>query len=75
MSAHGRLESVVLHIKSVTVTGITTIIQNGPKLYTFEVTIQQIVDENNIKTDLEVLKDTLKIKFYIENCLTYLALY
>ena len=63
VSAHGGLESVVLHIKSVTVTGITTIIQNSPKLYTFIVIIQQTVDENNITMDLKVLKDTLKIKF------------
>ena len=63
VSAHRGLESVDLHIQSVTVTGITTIIQNSPKLYTFVVTTQQIVDENNIKIDPEVLKDNLKIKF------------
>ena len=63
VSAHGGLENVVLEIQSVKVTGITTIIQNSPKLYTFIAIIQQIVDENNIKMDLEVLKDNLKIKF------------
>ena len=61
VSAHGGLEIVILDIQSVTVTGITTIIQNSPKLYTFKVTIQPL--ERNMKMDLEVLKDNLKIKF------------
>ena len=56
-----------------TVTGITAIIQNSPKLYTFIVTIKQIIDENNVKMNLKVLKDNLKIKFHIENCLIYQA--
>ena len=63
VSAHGGLESVVLDIQSVIVTSITLIIQNSPKLYTFMVTVQQIVDENNIKVNPEVLKDNLKIQF------------
>ena len=61
VSAHGGLEIVILDIQSVTVTGITTIIQNSPKLYTFIVTIPPF--ERNMKMDLEVLKDNLKIKF------------
>ena len=63
VSAHGGLESVVLDIQSVTVTGITTIIQNSPMLCTLIVTTQQIDGENNIKMDPEVIKDNLKIKF------------
>ena len=63
VSAHGGLESIILGIKSVKVAGITTIIQNSPKLHEFVVTTHQIVDKNNIKMDPKVLKDNLKIKF------------
>ena len=63
VSAHGGLENVSLSAQSVSVAGIAAAIQNSPKLYTFIVHIQLIFDENYIKIDLQVLKDTLKIKF------------
>ena len=53
-----------------TIAGVTAVIQNSPKLYKFIVNIKQIVDENNIKIDLEGFKDTLKINYF-----TYLAQY
>ena len=63
VSRHGKLEHVFLSIQFVTVAGITTLVQNSPKLYFCDIRSQQILDEENVKVDMKVFKDTLKNKF------------
>ena len=63
VSAHGKLERVFLCVRFMTATGITVLVQNSPKLYFCDIRAQQILDEENVKIDLEVFNDTLKNKF------------
>ena len=63
VSVHGKLERVFLLVRCVTVSGITALVQNSPKLYICEVDSQQIVDEKNVEVDLKVFKHTLENKF------------
>ena len=63
VSAHGKLKRVFLSVRFVTFAGITALVQNSPKLYFCDIRSHKILDEENVKVDLEVFKDTLKIKF------------
>ena len=63
VSAHGKLERVFLLIQSVTVDGITALVQNSPKLYFCEIHYRRLFDNQNVEVDLNIFKDTLKNKF------------
>ena len=63
VSSHGGLETISFKVFSVKVASITTVIQNSPKLYVFDIYTELIFDEKNNKVDTDVLKDTLKVKF------------
>ena len=63
VSAHGKLEHVFLFIRSVTVAGITALVQNSPQLYFCEIHYRRIFDNQNVEVDLNIFKDTLKNKF------------
>ena len=63
VSAHGKLECVFLLIQSVTVDGITALVQNSPKLYFCKIHYRRIFDNQNVEVDLNIFKDTLKNKF------------
>ena len=61
MSAHGKLEIVLLHVFSVTEAGITALVENSPKLYLFKICVYKKVS-NNEHIQLRISKDTLKKK-------------
>ena len=63
VSAHGKLERVFLLIHSVTVDGITALVQNSPKLYFCEIHYRRLFDNQNVEVDLNIFKDTLKNNF------------
>ena len=63
VSAHGKLEQVFLSIRSVTVAGITALVQNSPKLYYCDIRSGRILDEQNVEVAWYVFNNTLKNKF------------
>ena len=51
LSAHGQLECVILYVKSITVTGITTLINNSPKLTILRISMIKPLFNENYKND------------------------
>ena len=63
VSAHGKLERVFLLVRCVTVAGITTLVQNSPKLYYCDIRSQLLLNGQNVQVAGYVFNDTLKNKF------------
>ena len=60
LSANGELECVILYVKSVSITGITTLISNSPKLTSFHVSmIKPLCNEEHLFQDDEYI-DTIE---------------
>ena len=75
LSAHGGLEQVVLFVRSITTSAITTLISNSPNLIllyistgTYECT--RLYDDNGVSVDQEDYKDTVSKRFLHHKLLT-----
>jgi len=65
VSAHGKLEHVVMYVRSVTLNGIRAMIQNSLKLITFHIYVyEDIYDEKDVYVNPTVIKNTLKKAFH-----------
>ena len=62
VSAHGKLEVVLLNVYTVTEAGITALIENSPKLYLFKIHFYQKIGDKKHK-QLKALKDMLQRDF------------
>ena len=51
LSAHGQLECVILYVKSISITGITTLINNSPKLTILRILMKKPLFNENYKYD------------------------
>jgi len=64
ISIHGRLVHVVLHVRSLTREGITTLVTNSPKLRTLHIVIHaKIYDRNHAILDPNVLENHIRHMF------------
>ena len=45
LSAHGQLESIILYVKSITFTSITTLISNSPKLTSLHISVMKLLKD------------------------------
>ena len=74
LSAHGELEQVVLYVKSITTSAITTLISNSPNLMSLYIeTMEPLCDENGVSLDREdcnKYKDTVSKTFSYHKLLT-----
>ena len=71
LSAHGGLEQVVLFVKSITTSAITTLISNSPNLILmYIVTMETLHDDNGVSVDQEDYKDTVSKRFSYHKLLT-----
>ena len=71
LSAHGELEQVILLVRSITTSAITTLISNSPNLILlYIVTMEPLFDENGASVDQEDCKDTVSSKFSDHKLLT-----
>ena len=51
LSAHGQLECVILYVKSISITGITTLINNSPKLTILRISMIKPLFNENYEND------------------------
>ena len=71
LSAHGELEQVILLVRSITTSAITTLISNSPNLMLlYIVTKEPLCDENGASVDQKDYKDTVSSKFSDHKLLT-----
>ena len=71
LSAHGELEQVILLVRSITTSAITTLISNSPNLMLLYIaTMEPLCDENGASVDQEDCKDTVSRKFSDHKLLT-----
>ena len=71
LSAHGGLEKVALFVKSITTSGINTLINNSPKLILlYIVTREPLCDDNGVSVDQEDYKDAVSKRFSDRKLLT-----
>ena len=71
LSAHGELEKVVLLVKSITTSAVTTLIGNSPNLILlYVVTKEPLCDENDASVDQKDFIDTLSKTFPCSKFLT-----
>ena len=69
LSAHGELEQVVLYVKSITTSAITTLISSSPNLILlYIVTSEPLCDENGVSLDWE---DCNKYKDIVSKTFSY----
>ena len=71
LSAHGGLEQVVLFVKSITTSAITTLISNSPNLILLYIASDRpLCDDNGVSVDQEDYKDMVSIRFSCHKLLT-----
>ena len=73
LSAHGELEQVVLYVKSITTSAITTLISNSPNLMLLYIVTSELCDENGVSLNCEdcnKYKDTVSKTFSYHKLLT-----
>ena len=71
LSTHGGLEQVVLFVKSITTSAITTLISNSPYLkLLYIVTMKTLHDDNGVSVNQEDYKDTVSKRFSYHKLLT-----
>ena len=71
LSAHGGLEQVVLFVRSITTSAITTLISNSPNLILLYIGSDELLcDENGASVDHKDYKDTVSKKFSYHKLLT-----
>jgi len=64
ISAHGKLEHVVISANSISANGINALVNNSPKLTTFHVyVVQPVCNESGAHMNLTTLKFTLRKRF------------
>ena len=75
LSAHGGLEQVVLFVRSITTSAITTLISNSPNLILLYILTDiyecaRLYDDNGVSVDQEDYKDTVSRRFPCHKLLT-----
>ena len=71
LSAHGELEQVILFVRSITTSAITTLISNSPNLMLlYIVGIEPLCDENGASVNQKDYKDTVSKRFSYHKLLT-----
>ena len=71
LSAHGELKQVILFVKSITTSAITTLISNSPNLMLlYIVNIEPLCDENGASVNQKDYKDTVSKRFSYHKLLT-----
>ena len=71
LSAHGELEQVVLFVRSITTSAITTLISNSPNLILLYIaTRERLRDENGVSLDWEDHMDKVSKTFSYHKLLT-----
>ena len=71
LSAHGELEQVILFVRSITTSTITTLISNSPNLILlYIVSTEPLCDENGASVNQKDYKDTVSKKFSYHKLLT-----
>ena len=71
MSAHGELEQVILFVRSITTSAITTLISNSPNLMLlYIVSTEPLCDENGASVNQKDYKDTVSKRFPHHKLLT-----
>ena len=76
LSAHGQLECVILYVKSITITGITTLINNSPKLTILRISmIKPVFNENDTFQDVGTFTFTYTDAEIIKQMFSYHKLF
>ena len=71
LSAHGELEQVILFVRSITTSAITTLISNSPNLILlYIVSTEPLCDENGASVNQKDYKDTVSKRFSYHKLLT-----
>ena len=71
LSAHGELEQVILFVRSITTSTITTLISNSPNLILlYIVSTEPLCDENGASVNQKDYKDSVSKKFSYHKLLT-----